>query len=109
MEQQNWNNLQNPSSITQQAGVGKAPSVEELQAWFVTKLVELLDTRPESIDLEEPFASYGLESVDAVGLSGELEERRRASRPSRKRLRRASTGSAGSAAKKRLSVEAAGS
>src|SRR5579859_3679977 len=63
MEQQNWNNLQNPSSITQQAGVGKAPSVEELQAWFVTKLVELLDTRPESIDLEEPFASYGADLV----------------------------------------------
>ncbi len=70
MEQQNWNNLQNPSSIPQQGSqAGEAPSVEVLQAWFVTKLAELLDTRPESIDLEESFVSYGLESIDAVGLS----------------------------------------
>src|SRR5258706_8456068 len=45
-----------------------------IQNWLVAKLAALLDTVPSAIDTSEPFASYGLESVDVVGLSGELEE-----------------------------------
>src|SRR5258706_1678964 len=45
-----------------------------IQNWLGAKLAALLDAVPSAIDPSEPFASYGLESVDVVGLSGELEE-----------------------------------
>ena len=47
---------------------------EDIEAWLVGRLAERLDTSSESIDLCEPFASYGLTSREAVVLSGELEE-----------------------------------
>jgi phthiocerol/phenolphthiocerol synthesis type-I polyketide synthase C len=47
---------------------------KSIQYWLVTRLAELLDANASAINVLEPFASYGLESVDVVGLSGELEE-----------------------------------
>jgi acyl transferase domain-containing protein/acyl carrier protein len=47
---------------------------EAIQAWLVAKLSELLDIEAQEIDVEEPFASYGLGSTELVGLSGELSE-----------------------------------
>src|SRR2546421_12667769 len=49
-------------------------TVEDIQAWIVAKLAEYLHMKAGDIDIHEPFATYGLASVDAVGLSGELEE-----------------------------------
>jgi len=46
---------------------------ETIQAWLINKLAEQLAIEPANIDIAEPFASYGLESVDMVGLSGDLE------------------------------------
>lgn len=49
-------------------------TVESIQAWFIAKLASSLGMKPSDIDISEPFASYGLASVDVVGLSGELED-----------------------------------
>jgi acyl carrier protein len=43
-----------------------------IQAWLVSKLSERLGIAPSEIDIREHFASYGLGSTDAVGLTGEL-------------------------------------
>lgn len=45
-----------------------------IQDWLVTKITEHLQAAPESIDIHEPFSSYGLTSLDVVSLSGDLEE-----------------------------------
>jgi acyl transferase domain-containing protein/acyl carrier protein len=45
-----------------------------IQAWLVARLSAGLAIAPSEIDVREPFASYGLDSVRAVALSGELEE-----------------------------------
>ncbi len=45
---------------------------EEIQAWLVSRLAELLDIEASEIDVGEPFASYGLGSTELVSLSGEL-------------------------------------
>ena len=50
------------------------PGIGEIQAWLVTNLAEALSIEPAEIDITKPFASYGLESTDAIGLSGDLEE-----------------------------------
>lgn len=49
-------------------------TVEGIQAWIVAKLAVYLQIKAGDIDIHEPFATYGLASVDAVGLSGDLEE-----------------------------------
>lgn len=47
-------------------------TVEEIQEWLVAKLSSRLGLRPHEIDVREPFARYGLDSVQAVNLSSEL-------------------------------------
>ena len=61
------NNRQYRSSGEREQGI------RSIQDWLVAKLAELLETVPSAIDTSEPFARYGLESIDVVGLSGELE------------------------------------
>src|SRR5579859_3849255 len=49
-------------------------SLSMIQDWLVARLAAYLDLEPSSIDIHASFASYGLPSVDAVGLSGDLED-----------------------------------
>ncbi|WP_372365776.1 acyl carrier protein [Candidatus Uabimicrobium sp. HlEnr_7] len=49
-------------------------SRDDIEEWLVKKVAELTQTPEEEIDAEEPFADYGMSSMDAVNLSGELEE-----------------------------------
>jgi phthiocerol/phenolphthiocerol synthesis type-I polyketide synthase C len=49
-------------------------STETIQAWLIAKLSESLGVRPHEIDIREPFARYGLDSVKAVRLSADLED-----------------------------------
>jgi len=41
---------------------------------LITHVAELLNIAPRAIDIHDPFANYGLSSLDAVTLSGDLEE-----------------------------------
>jgi 8-amino-7-oxononanoate synthase len=50
------------------------PSARQIQGWLVSRLAEELRIAAEQIDVREPFAQYGVDSVIAVGLSGELED-----------------------------------
>lgn len=46
----------------------------DIRAWLVVQLSERLGVAPSEIDTQQPFASYGLSSTEAVVLSGELED-----------------------------------
>ncbi|MEB3358629.1 MAG: hybrid fatty acyl-AMP ligase/type I polyketide synthase [Synechococcales bacterium] len=48
--------------------------VRAIQRWLATTLAERLGLDPEAISIDEPFARYGLDSVAAVQLSGQLED-----------------------------------
>lgn len=48
-------------------------NTEAIEGWLVSKLAEILNMKPDEIDIQEPFANYGLDSVEAVTLSGDLE------------------------------------
>ena len=50
------------------------PNTGEIQNWLITRLAEILHTEPDKIDIREPFTNYGFSSLDAVNLSGEMEE-----------------------------------
>jgi len=47
-------------------------SAKDIQYWLISKLSEELGLDDE-IDIQEPFAHYGLSSITAVSLSGDLE------------------------------------
>ena len=50
-------------------------NAQEIQAWLVAQISELLQLEPQELDVHTPFDSYGLSSTEAVVLSGELAER----------------------------------
>lgn len=74
--------LQNSSSklddvMTQneQEGNGKgADSVQAIQAWLVNQLAEQLSLDAKTIEVSEPLTRYGLDSIDAVTMVGDLED-----------------------------------
>lgn len=49
------------------------PKTEEIRAWLITHLAEHLEMQPAQIDIHKPFFEYGLGSIEAVGLSGDME------------------------------------
>nr|VFK79808.1 MAG: hydroxymethylglutaryl-CoA synthase [Candidatus Kentron sp. SD] len=50
------------------------PTQTAITNWLVAKVGQLAKISPKQIEPGRPFAHYGLGSVDAVGLSGELSE-----------------------------------
>ena len=50
------------------------PTAEAIQAWLIANLAERLKVEPKDLRTDEPFASYGLDSVAAVSLSSEMED-----------------------------------
>lgn len=45
-----------------------------LKNWLINKASGLLKIRPEDLDMDESFASYGMDSLRAVQLSGDLSQ-----------------------------------
>ncbi len=62
------------SEHIQNKAVKTPPSPEEIQAWLVSYLANLLNVTNEEVDVKIPFERYGLDSSAAVGLTGDLED-----------------------------------
>src|ERR1700730_14998380 len=67
-------NMGTQEQDTRCKGNAQGQSLKAIQAWLVVKLPEYLALEPSDIDIDAPFASYGLQSVNVVGLSGDLED-----------------------------------
>ncbi len=52
----------------------KLLTIENIQAWLIAHLATVLDISPTEINIHEPFDRYGLDSLAAITLTGELEE-----------------------------------
>src|SRR5262249_3318443 len=57
----------------QRPGRSIGPSAAAIQAWLVARLGRQLNIAPTEIDIREPFARYGLDSLAMVSLAGDLE------------------------------------
>lgn len=54
---------------------GRVPhTIEDLTAWLIERVSVYLQRPPEEIDPREPLAEYGLDSVAALSLCGDVEE-----------------------------------
>ena len=50
------------------------PTKAEVQDWIVFHLAELVEVDSDEIDVTIPFDRYGLDSSEAIGMTGELED-----------------------------------
>ncbi|MFL7868534.1 MAG: AMP-binding protein, partial [Anaerolineales bacterium] len=55
-------------------GEGLGVRANTIQSWLVTRIASVLEMDSASIDPRQPFTYYGLGSVQAVSLTGELED-----------------------------------
>ncbi|MEM1368562.1 MAG: aminotransferase class I/II-fold pyridoxal phosphate-dependent enzyme [Cyanobacteria bacterium P01_H01_bin.15] len=53
--------------------LASTPTEEAIHAWLVEQLSQRLELESQDIDPDEDLTEYGLDSVEAVNLSGELE------------------------------------
>jgi acyl carrier protein len=65
--------LQNSSTPNTETKTENSPA-EILQNWIAEKLAEQLSIDKNTISATEPLTRYGLDSIDAVTLVGELED-----------------------------------
>ena len=56
------------------AGGAQPPSVESIRTWLIAWTARVAELDPAEVDPSEPLSSYGLTSIEAVLLSGELED-----------------------------------
>ncbi len=52
----------------------EAAPLEVIQNWLVQQLAKQLSVEPKTIKIAEPLTRYGLDSIDAVTLVGDLED-----------------------------------
>lgn len=50
------------------------PTTKEISNWLVYQLTEKLNIQKDVINLDKPFADYGLDSIAAVNIAGEMED-----------------------------------
>jgi len=50
------------------------PSAADIRAWLVARITDVLEIPPDEIEIDAPIMNLALSSVEAVSLSGELED-----------------------------------
>ncbi len=58
----------------QKTALSAASKAEAIQGWLIDKLAVVLEIEPNQIDVGQDFEEYGLESAEAINLSGDLED-----------------------------------
>ena len=61
-------------NVNGQSNLGTPSKAETIQGWLIDKLAEVLEIEPNQIDVGQDFEEYGLESAEAINLSGDLED-----------------------------------
>ncbi|MFQ4140985.1 acyl carrier protein [Chlorogloeopsis sp. ULAP02] len=54
--------------------VKRSYTAEEIQAWLVSNISDLLGVEPDEIDIREPLDSYGLDSAQGMVLASRAEK-----------------------------------
>ncbi len=60
--------------VVQPRNQQKLQAAEEIEKWLVARIAERLGISTQEIDIQQPLVEYGLSSLAAVGISGELQE-----------------------------------
>jgi acyl carrier protein len=65
-----------PGAVSDQHTDSPQTSTREttIQTWLIAKVAELVEIKPDSIDIQQPFVYYGMDSRQAAILAGDLED-----------------------------------
>ncbi len=74
MEIQNLQDSPATSSSAIKTDTTKLLTADEIQAWIVSYLAQLLEIDSDEVDVTMTFDQYGLDSSTAIGMTGELED-----------------------------------
>lgn len=55
-------------------GRGGGPNEEEIRAWLISNISDLVEVDPQQIDVQKPLEYYGIDSMQAMHLSGDLQD-----------------------------------
>lgn len=53
---------------------GMTPTVEEIEAWIITRISLVVNVPPSDVDVRAPLTRYGLDSVEIIALTADLEK-----------------------------------
>lgn len=53
---------------------GRAPTEFEIQAWLISKISAVVEVKPQQIDIRRPFEQYGMDSMQAMHISSDVED-----------------------------------
>lgn len=62
------------SAESESADKREALDEEAVEAWLKARIAEATEMSADDVDIDQPFSYYGMDSIVAVGLSGELED-----------------------------------
>lgn len=71
-----WNGKDNSTTSISTSALDEPsshPSKDLIESWLLDKVANALDIEPSAVDKGKDFAEYGLDSVEAINISGELE------------------------------------
>ena len=73
-----WNNNEGESALKVKNShdlmiSGAYPNKDDIESWLTDKISHLLEVDAKALDIAKDFADYGLDSVAAINLSGDLE------------------------------------
>ncbi|AFZ46265.1 Beta-ketoacyl synthase [Cyanobacterium stanieri PCC 7202] len=73
-KQANIKNINRIKNIVSNTNRNISKNTIKIQQWLINNLANRLQVNPNSIDIEQPFINYGLDSVQAVQLTADLED-----------------------------------
>ncbi|HEY6122027.1 MAG TPA: acyl carrier protein [Pyrinomonadaceae bacterium] len=50
------------------------PNEEQIQSWLISNISAVVEVDPQTIDIRKPLEYYGMDSMQAMHLSGDLED-----------------------------------
>jgi acyl carrier protein len=66
----------NPHRLGESAAsqTAQAPTETQIQSWLITNISSVVEVDPQTIDIRKPLEYYGMDSMQAMHLSGDLED-----------------------------------
>ncbi len=62
------------NALKQESSENDFHKAQLIQAWLMSKIAKRLQVNPSSINVQQPFTSFGLDSVEIVNFSSQLED-----------------------------------
>jgi acyl carrier protein len=62
------------SSGTAAGASAQPPTEQQIQSWLIANISTVVEVDPQTIDIRKPLEYYGMDSMQAMHLSGDLED-----------------------------------